>query len=212
VVVHSSSPNQALVAPREARNCGRESTSHAMGCCSPVGTSKKLKSPRLKASPAGQEGHPRAPPAMGVRSWRARGGRPRDRVPQRRLVVDERISLKAVTRGTPTVASGRQAAVRQASGRAGRTPPGSQSGACMHRGRSGTGESHVSPWHTPGVGDRVTQGPGVIWGLRPEHAPGRDSPNAQKRARDQGASTQRSDLRWAAWQSERSIGPGPVGH
>jgi hypothetical protein len=32
----------------------------------------------IKASPAGQERTPRASPAMGVRSWRERGGRPRD--------------------------------------------------------------------------------------------------------------------------------------
>src|SRR5437773_8863226 len=33
------------------------------------------------ASPAGQERTPRASPARGVRSWRARGGRPRDGAP-----------------------------------------------------------------------------------------------------------------------------------
>jgi hypothetical protein len=41
-----------------------------------------LKSPLTNASPAGQERTPRASPAMGVRSWRERGGRPRDGAPK----------------------------------------------------------------------------------------------------------------------------------
>src|SRR5882672_11098815 len=41
-----------------------------------------LKSHLTNASPAGQERTPRASPAMGVRSWRERGGRPRDGAPQ----------------------------------------------------------------------------------------------------------------------------------
>ena len=62
------------------------------------------------------------------------------------------------------------------------------SGACLHRGNSGTWESHVSPCQTPGVGDRVTKGPGVVWGLRPDHEPSGDTTNALKQARYQGAS------------------------
>jgi len=41
-----------------------------------------LKSHLTHASPAGQERTPRASPAMGVRSWSERGGRPRDGAPQ----------------------------------------------------------------------------------------------------------------------------------
>ena len=40
-------------------------------------------------------------------------------------VVDNRITLKTVQRGTPTVSSGRKAAVLGAGGRVRRTPPGS---------------------------------------------------------------------------------------
>src|SRR5919199_705004 len=59
-------------------------------------------------------------------------------------------------------------------------PPGSKSGAGLHKGSSGTWESHLSPCHTPGLGDRVPKGPGVVWGLRPAHEPGRESTSAQK--------------------------------
>src|SRR5712671_5273465 len=117
------------------------------------------------------------------------------------IVVDKRIALKVVRRGKPTVSSGRKAAVLDALWRAVRTPPGSKSGACIHRGSSGTWESHLSPCQTPGLGDRVTKGPGVVWGLRPDHEPVRDNTNAQKWARYRGASDKRSDLRWAVWQS-----------
>ena len=128
------------------------------------------------------------------------------------IVVDNRITLKAVPRGKPTVSSGRKAAVLDARGRVRRTPPGSESGACLHRGSSGTWESHLSPWHIPGVGDRVTKSPGVVWGLRPDHEPVRDTTNAQKQARYRGASDKRSDPRRAGWQSERSIVPRKVGN
>ena len=46
-----------------------------------------------------------------------------------------------VLRGKPTVSSGRKAAVLDATRRVFRTPPGSESGACIHRGDSGTWES-----------------------------------------------------------------------
>jgi len=111
------------------------------------------------------------------------------------IVVDIRITLKTVQRGTPTVSSGRKAAVLGAGGRVRGTPPGSKSGACIHRGSSGTWESHLSPCQTPGVGDRVTKSPGVVWGLRPDHEPVRDTTNAQKWARYRGASDERSDPR-----------------
>jgi len=55
----------------------------------------------------------------------------------------------------------------------------------------------LSPCHTPGLGDRVTTGPGVVWGFRPDHEPQRDTTNAQKQARYWGASDKRSALRRA---------------
>jgi len=114
-----------------------------------------------------------------------------------RIVVDNRISLKAVQRGKPTVSSGRKAAVLGATWRVPRIPPGSKSGACIQRGSSGTWESHLSPCQTPGLGDRVTKGPGVVWGFRPDHEPYRDTTNPQKQARYWGASDKQSVLRRA---------------
>jgi hypothetical protein len=63
-----------------------------------------------------------------------------------RIGVDTRIALKAVTRGKPTVSSGRKAAVLDAPWRVPRTPPGSTNGAGIQRGSSGTWESPLSPW------------------------------------------------------------------
>src|SRR6266571_1875309 len=117
------------------------------------------------------------------------------------IVVDNRITLKDVLRGKPTVSSGRKAAVLDTLGQVSRTPPGSKSGACLHRGSSGTWESHLSPCQTPGVGDRVTKSPGVVWGLRPDHEPARDTTTTPKWARYRGASDKRSDRRRARRQS-----------
>src|SRR4029434_6543510 len=61
------------------------------------------------------------------------------------IVVDSRISLKAVRRGKPTVCTHRKAAVPDAFWRVCGTPPGSENGACIQRGNSGTWESHLSP-------------------------------------------------------------------
>jgi hypothetical protein len=107
--------------------------------------------------------------------------------PEMGRVVDSRIILTVVRRKTPTVSSGRQAAVLKASGRAVRTPPGSKSRACLHRGNSGTWESHVSPCQPPGLGDRVPKGPGVVWGLRPAHEPVRDTTNTTEAGKGSGS-------------------------
>src|SRR5207244_8471139 len=124
--------------------------------------------------------------------------------PEMGIVVDNRITLKTVQRGTPTVSSGRKAAVLGAGGRVRRTPPGSKSGACIHRGSSGTWESQLSPCHTPGMGDRVTKGPGVVWEFRPDHEPVRDTTNGPKQARYRGASAKRSVLRRARGSLSRA--------
>jgi hypothetical protein len=73
--------------------------------------------------------------------------------------------------GKPTVCTHWKAAVLGALWRVCRTPPGSESGACLHRGNSGTWESHRAPCESPGMGDRVTKSPGVGWALRPGHEP-----------------------------------------
>jgi len=62
--------------------------------------------------------------------------------------------------GKPTVSSGWKAAVLGALWQVPRTPPGSESGACLHRGNSGTWERQLAPCDQPGGGDRVTTGPG----------------------------------------------------
>jgi len=111
-------------------------------------------------------------------------------------VVVNRIAA-AVWRQKPTVCMRRKATVLCATWRVHRTPPGSESGACLHRGSSGTWENPLSPCTTPGLGDRVTKGPGVIWGLRPDHEPDGDTTNGTKQARYRGASDKRSDPRRA---------------
>ena len=63
----------------------------------------------------------------------------------------QRISLK-VQRGKPTVCMRRKAVVLGAVWRVCRTPPGSESGACLQRGSSGTWESQLSPCLIPGMG------------------------------------------------------------
>src|SRR5262245_31114743 len=97
--------------------------------------------------------------------------------------------------GKPTVCTHWQAVVLSAFWRGCRTPPGSESGACLYRGNSGTWESHLAPCHRPGMEDRVTKGPGVVWGLRPDHEPVRDNTNEQKWARYRGTSDKRRTLR-----------------
>src|SRR5712664_1257755 len=82
------------------------------------------------------------------------------------------------SRGKPTVCKRWKAAVLGAVWRVRRTPPGSESGACHHRGSSGTWESHLSPCPMPGRGDRVTTGPGVVLGLPPGDEPTRDTTNS----------------------------------
>jgi len=116
------------------------------------------------------------------------------------------------SRGTPTVCTHRKAAVLGALWQVRRTPPGSESGAYLHRGNSGTWESHLSPGHIPGLGHRATKGPGVAWTLPPRHEPLGDTTNGRKRARYREASDERSDPRRAWWQSERSIVPRKVGN
>ena len=105
-------------------------------------------------------------------------------------VVDSRIILKVVQRRKPTVCKRRKAAVLGAIRRVRRTPPGSESGACLQRGDSGTWESHLSPCFIPGLGDRVTTSPGVTWGFRPSHEPYGDTTNSRKQARYRGGERQ----------------------
>ena len=105
------------------------------------------------------------------------------------------------SRGKPTVSSGWKAAVLGALWRVRRTPPGSESGACLHRGNSGTWESHLSPCPIPGMGDRVTKSPGVAVGAStaPRADYGHHEP--RKQARYRGGERQAKPPRWAGRQS-----------
>src|SRR2546428_10181374 len=106
------------------------------------------------------------------------------------IVVDTRISLKVVRRGKPTVCKRRKAAVLDALWRVRRTPPGSESGACLHRGNVGTWESHLSPCPIPGLGDRVTTSPGVAGGASPPPRADHRDHELRNQARNRG--TQRN--------------------
>jgi hypothetical protein len=70
------------------------------------------------------------------------------------------------------------------------------SGACLHRGSSGTWESHLSPCHMAGMGDRQTTSPGVARERPPGYEPETDTTNAGSRQGIGSASDKRSDLRW----------------
>jgi hypothetical protein len=141
------------------------------------------KSSLMKAEPAGQE-RTRVPPRKGPygAGWSEKAGR----------VIEPR---NEYSRGKPTVSSGWKAAVLGALWRVRRTPPGSESGACLHRGNSGTWESHLSPCLRPGLGDRATTGPGVVWVLRPGHEPFGETTNERRRQGIGVASDKRSPLR-----------------
>jgi hypothetical protein len=85
---------------------------------------------------------------------------------------------KGYSGGKPTVCMRRKAAVRDALWRVWRTPAGAESGACLHRGSSGTWERPLPPWDKPGWGDRVTKSPGGVWGLPSGVEPAGDTTNA----------------------------------
>ena len=140
----------------------------------------RFKSHLTKASPAGQECTSTCHPAMGVRSWRERGGRPRDGAPKR---VESWTAgePQGIQRGKPTVSTHRKATVLgaiQASAQ-------DTTGVCRagHGFRGGTrerGRATCLRVITPGLGDRATKGPGVIWGFLPDHEPERDTTNARE--------------------------------
>src|SRR5439155_14887987 len=110
-----------------------------------------LKSHLTNASPAGQERTPRASPAMGVRSWSERGGRPRDCAPTYGESWSAGEPQRDRGQSRRRASAGRQqSCVRQR--RVRRTPPGSESGACRQRGSSGTWESQGSPCVESGRG------------------------------------------------------------
>jgi hypothetical protein len=88
---------------------------------------------------------------MGVRSWMERGWRPRDGAPKYVELWSTGYS-SSNSEGKPTACSGRKAAVLDAIRRVFRIPPGSESGACIHRGDSGTWESQWFPCRKSGVG------------------------------------------------------------
>ena len=93
------------------------------------------------------------------------------------IIVVRGIPSRANKREKPMRCKPWKAAVLDTTGRVLRTPPGSKSGVCFQRGRSGTWESHLSPGDSSGLGDRRLKGPGVVGALRPNHEPARDTTN-----------------------------------
>ncbi len=93
-----------------------------------------------------------------------------------------------VAREKPTGCRGRKAAVLDAPRRVSRTPPGSESGACLQKGDSGTWESPWSPWGISGVGVPTIEvkTPGVA----------RRRPPRTRALRNQGTQSQRRDPRY----------------
>ena len=100
---------------------------------------------------------------MHTQSWAYEAGRNEDtgRVMEPRNPYDRghQDNPQDVQRGKPTVSWHRKAAVPETLWRADGTPPGSESGACISRGNSGTWESHLSPCATPGKGGPDDQKP-----------------------------------------------------
>ena len=79
------------------------------------------------------------------------------------IVVDMKItSAEARGKADAVERSGRQQS-ETGKGDASRTPPGSESGAWIHRGNSGTWESHLSPCQNmpEEQGYRLTKSPGA---------------------------------------------------
>jgi hypothetical protein len=102
-----------------------------------------------------------------------------------------------VQRGKPPGSWHRKAAVPETRWRADGTPPGSESGAGLARGHSGTWESPLAPGATPGTGARTTTSPGVRGGRRPAHEPGGETTNRPTHARDRDARDKRRGPRRA---------------
>src|SRR5215475_11443854 len=118
------------------------------------------------------------------------------------IVVDSRITLKLVRRGKPTVSSGRKATVPDSKRQEAGTPPGSKSGACTHRGNSGTWESHLSPCNSCRSGEPADPTT-LAWprGASTEPRAGNGDHERREPARYRGASDKRSVPRGAGWQS-----------
>ncbi len=115
--------------------------SHEIGCGYPVGASQGDSSPtRLTLSPqVGRELHVQA------QQWEYEAGVNEDTgcviEPRNAYCGGQQDIPRSVARGKPTVSKSRKATVLGTLWRVCGTPPGSKSGACIHRGSSGTWES-----------------------------------------------------------------------
>src|SRR5262245_20506616 len=136
-----------------------------MGCCYPVGENRVVQVPPDESLASRSVANSTCQPSNGSTKLEGARRQAAGLSPEMGIVVDIRISLPEVRRGKPTVWTHRKAAVLETLWRVPRTPPGSESGACLQRGNSGTWESHLSPCHTPGMGDRATKSPGVVGGF-----------------------------------------------
>jgi len=120
--------------------------SHEMGCCYPVGASRQDSSP-TRLTPSQQVG---SDLHVQPQQWAygAGGSEAAGRViePRKAYYRGQQDIPREVEREKPTVWKNRKAAVPDTQWRVCGTPPGSKSGACRHRGNSGTWESHCVSW------------------------------------------------------------------
>ena len=146
---------------------------------------------------------------MGVRSWMERGCRPRDGAPKYGELWSTGYS-SSNSEGKPTACSGRKAAVLDATRRVSRIAPGSESGACMQRGDSGTWESQWCPCRASGIGvpasEAKTPGAGrrLVPLRRTSHEQGTQSKTSATRYRRRTGSTERLRERLLAGLADHS--------
>src|SRR5215831_10285770 len=116
-----------------------------MGCCYPVGENRTVQVPPDESLASRSAVNSTCTPSNGRTKLEGTRMQAASLSPEICRVVVRRIA-SAGSRPKPTVCSDRKAAVLEAIRRVYRTPPGSESGACLHRGDSGTWESQGSPW------------------------------------------------------------------
>src|SRR5437879_1218064 len=145
---------------------------------------------------------------MGVRSWSERGGRPRDGAAKDGESWSEGEPQRYRGQSRRLASGGRQqSCVRPR--RVRRPPPGSESGACLQRGSSGTWESPWSPWVESGGGVPTVEGktPGAEGKLQPlTRACWRTAKGTHRKrsaARYRGGEGAPNAPERGSWQSER---------
>jgi hypothetical protein len=115
-----------------------------MGWCDPVGASPRAQVPPASRLASRSGANATCTPRHGRTKLAGTRQQAAGESPAIGRVVVRRIAA-AGSRPKPTGCRDRQAAVLEAIRRVDRTPPGSESGACRHRGDAGTGERPGAP-------------------------------------------------------------------